>query len=134
MVDIVDIVGILDMLDWNKPPEIQSAGRNLARNIETISPYIQPLTPKINKNVWENCAIIITERNDESLTSHLVELLGWLQDLNWPGAFCILDRLQKYSDADSMRRAVDICIENARNCNDEVWECNLNMLLKKRRI
>lgn len=70
---MTDITDILDMLDWHMPPEIQSQGRDLAKNIETITPFIQPLTPKHNKNVWENCAVIIAEESDEKLEPHLVE-------------------------------------------------------------
>ena len=93
---MVDITEIMDMLDWHMPSEIQLEGISLARNIETIIPFIQPLTPKHNKNIWDNCAVIIAEKSDEKIKPHLVELLEWLQDMNWPGAFCILDRLKNY--------------------------------------
>jgi len=127
---MIDTTEIMNMLDWHMPSEIQSQGISLARNIETIIPFIQPLTPKFNKNVWENCAVIIAEKNDEKLKPHLVELLEWLQDMNWPGAFCILDRLKKYSDNNSILSAISICLEKAKDCNDEVWEYNLLMLQK----
>ena len=129
MVDI--ITEIMDMLDWHMSPEIQSKGISLARDIETIIPFIQPLTPKHNKNVWENCAVIIAENSDEKLKPHLVELLEWLQDMNWPGAFCILDRLQKYSDNNSLFSAINVCIRKAKECRDEAWESNLHLLLHK---
>ena len=126
---MVDITEIMDMLDWHMPSEIQSKGISLAINTETIIPFIQPLTPKHNKNVWENCAVIIAEKSDEELKPHLVKLLEWLQDMNWPGAFHILDRLQKYSDHNAIQSAINICVEKAKGCNDEVWEDNLNLLL-----
>ena len=128
---MVDISNIMDMLDWNMPSQIQSKGISLAQNIETIVPFIQPLTPKHNKNVWENCAVIIVGKSDEKLKPHLIELLYWLQDMNWPGAFYILDRLQKYSDDDSMNNAINACIEKAIEFNDEVWERNLCLVLQK---
>ena len=126
---MVDITEIMDMLDWHMPPEIQSKGISLAKNIATISPFIQPLTPRHNKNVWENCATIIAERSDEELKPHLIELLEWLQDMNWPGAFCILDRLQRYADNNSIHSAIKICVEKADVCNDKVWADNLFLLL-----
>lgn len=128
---MVNIIEIMDMLDWHMPLEIQSKGISFARNIETIIPFIQPLTPKHNKNVWENCAVIIAENSDEKLKPHLVELLEWLQDMNWPGAFCILNRLQRYSDNNSIYRAINVCIEKAKDCGDEAWESNLCLLLQK---
>ena len=128
---MVDILEILDMIDWSKPVETQSKGISLASKFENIVPFIQPLTPKHNKNVWENCAVIISQKSDEKIKPYLVELLEWLQDMNWPGAFCILNRLQKYSDNNSICNAINICIEKAKKCRDEVWESNLRLLLHK---
>ena len=122
---MVDITEIMDMLDWHMPTEIQTEGISLARNIGTIIPFIQPLTSKHNKNVWENCAVIISERSDEEIKPYLPEVLEWLQDMNWLGAFCILDRLKNYSDKNSILSAIIICIQKAKECNDEVWEDNL---------
>ena len=129
---MTNIAEIMDMLDWHMPPEVQARGRDMAKKLETITPFIQPLTPKYNKNVWENCAVIVAEGSDEKLKPHLVELLEWLQDMNWPGAFCILERLQRYTDNNSIRRAIDLCVEKAKGCNDEIWESNLHMLIEKR--
>ena len=131
---MVDITAIMDMLDWHMPSEIQSKGITLARNAETIIPFIQPLTPKHNKNVWENCAVIIAEKSDENLKPYLVELLEWLQDMNWPGAFCILSRLQKYSDNNSICNAINVCIEKAKDCGDKVWESNLFLLCRNSKV
>ena len=125
---MADITEIMDMLDWHRSSEIQIKGMTLARNLETIIPFIQPLTPKHNKNVWENCAVIISEKNDEEIKPHLSELLEWLQDMNWPGSFRILDRLKKYSDNNSILSAISICLGKAKDCNDEIWEGNLLML------
>lgn len=120
---MVDITEIMDMLDWHMPTEIQTEGISLARNIETIIPFIQPLTPKHNKNVWENCAVIISERSDEEIKPHLPEVLEWLQDMNWSGAFCII--LKNYSDKNSILSAISVCVQKAKSCNDEIWEDNL---------
>jgi len=122
---------VFNLIDRHMPSEIQSKGISLARDIETIIPFIQPLTPKYNKNVWENCAVIIAERSDEKLKPHLAELLEWLRDMDSLGAFCILNRLQKYSDSNSLYSAINACIEKAKACSDEVWENNLDLLTKK---
>lgn len=119
---------ILDLLDWNMPSEVQAKGISLAREAKTIVPFLQPLTSKHNKNVWDNCAVVIAEKSDEELRPYLVELLEWLQDMNWPGAFCILDRLKKYADHDSLCKAVNVCIQEARKGCDEIWESNLSAL------
>lgn len=124
----MNIIDILDMLDWNKSDEIQAEGRYLAKNIKKITCFIQPLTPRHNKNVWDNCAIIISEKNDAELEPYLNELLEWLQDLNWPGAPCILKRLQKYFENKSSLSIIDIAIKKAKCLHDETWENNLNTL------
>ena len=126
---MVDISTIMDMLDWNTPHEVQSKGISLAKNLETITPFIQPLTPRHNKNVWGNCAIIIAEQTDEKLEPHLVKLLEWLQDMNWPGAFCILDRLRQFNDYKSLSMHLEFCLNEAQLLNDDVWEENLNLLM-----
>ena len=124
-----DITDILDMLDWYVPSETQKKGIFLAGNLGTIVPFLQPITPEHNKNVWDNCAVIIAEKSDEELKPHLVQLLEWLQDMNWPGAFCILNRLQKYAYKEAIRIAINVCMEKAKQCSDEVWESNLSLLL-----
>jgi len=124
---MTDITEILDMLDWHMPDEIQAKGIALARESDEIIPFIQPLTSRHNKNVWENCAVIISEKSDEKLKPYLVELLEWLQDMNWPGAFCILERLQRYSDNNTLCEAINVCVEKA-NDND-VWNSNLRLLI-----
>lgn len=126
---MVDILEILDMIDWRKPSETQSKGISLASKFENIVPFIQPLTPKHNKNVWENCAVIISQKSDEEIKPYLVELLEWLQDTNWPGALCILDRLRKYSDNNTILEAINTCIEKAKESRDDVWNSNLHLLL-----
>ena len=119
---------IFNLIDWHMPEEKQAEGRQLACNIENISPFIQPRKPKFNKNVWQNCALIIAEKNDECLKPCLVELLEWLQDMNWPGASCILNRLLKYSDNESICNAVCICLKRANSCGNDIWKNNLRLL------
>ena len=123
----MDIAEIFEMLDWNMPTDVQARGISYAKAIGTIAPFIQPLTPKYSKNVWDNCALIIAEERDEALTPHLLALLEWLQDMNHPGAFCILNRLEAYEEHDCIREAINTCLEYA----DEIWKENLLILLKK---
>lgn len=59
-------------------------GIRLVREINDLSLLIQlPAEP----SVWDNCAKILSERTDKELSPYLVELLEWLQDLNWLGLF-----------------------------------------------
>ena len=121
---MINIDYILSLLDWNNSDEEQEKGVKLAKDIKYISAFIQPGHP-YGKNIWDNCAKILAERDDKELEPHLIELLEWLQDMNWPGAFCILDRLKNYSDKNSVLSAISICIQKAKDCNDEIWKDNL---------
>lgn len=82
----MDINDILKMLDWNNDVEIQEEGRLQASQVNCLNIFMQPMDEQYNKNIWENCAIIISEKKDCLLTPYLLDLLDWLQDLNWPGS------------------------------------------------
>lgn len=125
---MVNIDYIMSLIDWNKSIAVQTEGIKMAENIESINVFLQPCSKNYNKNVWDNCAKILSKRTDEELSPYLVELLDWLQDLNWPGAFCILERLQKFADKASFNRALNICLKYAQALEDDVWENNLRIL------
>lgn len=91
----VNYIEIYKMLDENVEQEIQDKGIELACKIGGIEKYILPLYPSYDKNIWENCAKILEQKTDKELEPYLMELLEWLQDLNWPGAFKILSRLKR---------------------------------------
>ena len=126
---MVNIDYIMNLFDWNNSDDDQTRGLKLAEDIKCISAFIQPGSP-YGKNVWENCAKALVKRDDKELEPHLIELLEWLQDMNWPGAFCILNRLQNYGDTLSLNVSLTICLRKAKMLNDEIWEDNLNMLSK----
>ncbi|MFR1518736.1 MAG: DUF5071 domain-containing protein [Clostridia bacterium] len=128
---MIDIDYIMSLIDWNKSIDEQAEGIKIAEDIENINVFLQPCNKNYNKNVWDNCAKILSKRTDEELSPYLVELLEWLQDLNWPGAFCILDRLQKYADEPSYNLAFNTCLKYAKALDDDVWESNLEMLKRK---
>ena len=121
------------MLDWNSAPEIQQQGRMLAKTGQDLTLFLQPMFPKYNKNTWDNCAIIFAECDDDRLKPYLIKLLEWLKDLNWPGAFCIFDRIVEFNDTSTLLEAINICINKARVLNDEIWEYNMNMIIESRK-
>lgn len=122
---LVDIDYIMDSLDWNNSEERQAKGVELAHNVKCINVFLQPLHKEHNKNVWENCAKILSQRSDEELSPYLIQLLEWLQDMNWPGAFCILSRMKRYERNSAFDFAINTCIKCAKAMNDTVWEDNL---------
>ncbi|MHC1695128.1 MAG: DUF5071 domain-containing protein [Eubacteriales bacterium] len=90
------------MLDWNNNEANQKKGIQIAKLIKDLNVFLQPLTDNFNKNVWDNCAIILCEKTDDELEPYLIPLLEWLQDLNWPGALLILRRLSSLKNHKSM--------------------------------
>lgn len=111
---------ILQKLDWNAPVEQQQEGIALAKNQKDLWWFVQPCSPKYNKNVWDNCALIVAQRNQEELTPYFVPLLTWLQDANWPGFFTIFERLRQV-DFQKLKPAFCYCIMRAVEQKDEMW-------------
>ena len=85
---------IYEMLNWRSHFGVQLRGIKLAKKLDDISTLIQP---KADISVWENCARVLYELSDERLEPYLLSLLEWIEDLNWPGALIILDRLRVFS-------------------------------------
>ena len=76
-------------------------------------------------------------KSDSVLEPYLDEILKWLQDLNWPGASIILNRLKNYS-GEKLKKPFLKCFTKAINLNNEhglMWLDYLSELLdNKQRI
>lgn len=118
----------MGLLDWNKSIADQAEGIKMAENIENINVFLQPCSKNYNKNVWDNCAKILSARSNEELSPYMIELMEWLQDMNWPGAFCIFERLKGMVNEQLFQHSYTICLKYAQALEDEVWENNLRML------
>ena len=125
----MDINEIMKMLDWNNDSEIQNEGIYMAKEVKCLSLFMQPMDKQFNKNVWENCAIILSEKEDELLTPYIFQLLDWLQDLNWPGSIIILERLQEYRNYYKLTRAIENRIVVANALGEKSWLANLAELI-----
>lgn len=112
---------ILRDFNWNEPVEIQNDALKRSLQVEDISIFIQPHTDEYNKNVWENCAKALAMRSDSELEKHLIPLLEWLQDMNWPGAEIIAERLNSFSDKTELKASYDICVNKAMLSDDADW-------------
>lgn len=127
---MVDIDYIMELLDWNNTQEKQLFGVELAQNVKCISAFLQPAIP-YGKRVWDNCAKILANRTDDELYPYLHELFEWLQDLNWPGAICILNRIRNFKTDISKHISFKNSIKCAKALEDDVWERNLKMAMVK---
>lgn len=108
-------------------------GIELAKNIDDISLLIQP---PAEPSVWEQCAKILYETSDDKLEQYLPSLLEWIQDLNWPGALIILDKLKVFNGKKLKKPFIDCFtyVNNLNNAEDSKWVDNLAELLDNREL
>ena len=125
---MVNIDYIMDLLDWNNSIERQEQGIEMAKDVKCINVFLQPCSKNYDKNVWDNCAKILSARSNEELSPYMIELMEWLQDMNWPGAFCIFDGLKGMVNEQLFQYSYTICLKCAQALDDETWESNLRML------
>ena len=130
----MDINKIMDMLDWNNDEEVQKEGRRLAANVKCLNIFMQPGDELYNKNVWENCALILSEKSDQLLRPYITELLKWLCDLNWPGSWIILERLKNYQDYEWLAYWINACVRVAKAINYDIWLMNMAELLDYEKV
>ena len=109
------------MLSWNSPEEVQEEGLRVASKVQYLSVFLRPIE---SKSVWENCAKVLSEKQDWQLERYLFSLFEWLQDMNWPGAFLIWERLGRMSK-ESLQFAYEASLEKAIQTDDECWKDNL---------
>jgi hypothetical protein len=127
-----DIACIMEMLNWNNDIQTQTEGLALAKNFTDLNVFMQPMEYG-NKEVWENCAKVIAVKSDKIIKPYLMSLLEWLQDLNWPGAFIILNRMKGFTD-EILASVLSQCIDAAIDNQDETWLCNLYYLLENKNL
>lgn len=125
---MVNIDYIMDLLDWYNSAEQQEQGMKLAQSVKCINVFLQPCNPCCGKNVWGNCAKILAARSNEELSPYLIELMEWLRDMNWPGAFCILERLRGMVNDPLFLYSYTVCQKYAKALEDEIWERNLRAI------
>ena len=126
----VDIDTLFEMLDERKSIELQEEAIREARKIKSLSIFMQPIEYKLS---WKNCAKVICEKTDEELTSYTYEMLEWLRDLNWPGAFLIMERLEKMEPQLLLNAAI-YAVKQALLLKDNEWLTYMSYLLKNKKF
>lgn len=126
----VDIDTLFEMMDEGQPVEVQEEALREARKIKSLSVFMQPIEYKLS---WKNCAKVVCEKTDEELNSYTYEMLEWLQDLNWPGAFLIMERLEKM-DPQLLLNAAIYAVKQALLLKDNEWLGWMSYLLKNKKF
>ena len=126
-INMCNIDEIMDMLDWNNSAETQQKGIELAKDIKSINAFVLPMNP--SKSVWENCAKILVDKPDKVLNPYLFRLLEWIEDINWPGALIILERLKNFTETEMLSFSVKEIVRIASATNNHIWLGSLSELL-----
>lgn len=119
------------MLNWQSRFQDQLEGIKLARDLDDLSLLILPCANGESKGIWENCARALFEISDDRLEPYLPSLLEWLEDLNWPGALIILDRLNRFSGKKLKKPFIDrfTYVSSLNNEEGLMWLDYLSELL-----
>lgn len=93
--DIYDLLMLDNQLSNEENEEKTQKGIDAAAQMKNLFPFIQPVIvpPEKSKMAWEPCAKVVAMRSDKELEPFMCMLLEWIQDLNWPGAMIIYNRL-----------------------------------------
>ena len=133
---MVDINEIYKKLIWHSRFGEQLQGIELAKEIDDLSLLILPCANGESKGLWENCARALYVMSDDRLEPYLPSLLEWLQDLNWPGALIIMDRLKVFSGRKLKKSFIETYNYAVELNNDEglIWLDYLSELLDNQEL
>ena len=118
---MIDIDEIMMLLDWNRSHAEQAKGIHMAQNVKCLKAFFQPIGANYGKNVWENCAVIICNRSDDELVPYIRDMLLWLQDLNWPGAELIQNRLIQFQDIHMLTLWINSIVPELSKLKKDCW-------------
>ena len=121
---ITEIDNIFNMLDEANEISTQMQGIELAKNIQHLSMFFQPIE---SKSLWYNCAKVLIQKTNEQLRPYLIPMMEWLQDMNWPGADLVYNRLLEFS-FEEIRLQYEICLQMAQKKDDFSWYASLRTL------
>lgn len=112
---------VLKMLSCNNFEEVQAEGLKLASDIRYLGHFFQPSVDGETESLWENCALVLSERTDKALSDYLLWCFIWIKDINCSGADKIFNRLKKYTDKESLEREKEKAIRIAKTLDDDKW-------------
>lgn len=131
---MADIDRIMYLIDWARSPAEQQEGISLAREVKCIKAFFQPTGPGYSKSVWENSAAIICERSDEELIPYIADMILWLEDLNWPGAEQIQQRLIAFQDVFLLGAILNHYVPALERLGKTSWLIFLSDLLNNQQL
>lgn len=125
---------IMQLIDWRSSKEDQKKGIDMAKEVKCIKAFFQPSGPGYNKSVWENCAAVICSRSDEELKPYISDMLMWLEDLNWPGAEKVLQRLLSFAEVSVLALTIEHTIPALIAIDETSWLMSIARLLEHQKL
>ncbi len=122
---------LLKMLSEKNTDEIQQKGLELARQVKTVSIFVQPASTQIGMDIWENCAKVLSERTDQELEPILGRLFGWLRDATLPGAIIIAKRLNAFAQSDQFSYRLRITKRFAQSRKEDHYLHNIEQWVER---
>lgn len=86
-----EVMQFIEKLSWDTPDEEKSNAK--LRLMEISDDDLHLLVLPISKAHWDGAAEVIVSLGYSRVHCILPGLLEWIQDLNWPGAEVIADKL-----------------------------------------
>ena len=100
-------------------------GVNEAKHCKYLFPFLQPIIPGESKTIWEPCSKVVAAKTDEELKPYLYLIFEWLQDMNWPGAWVIFERLSKMTFS-TLKEELEYSKQRTEREKDTLWYKNLD--------
>lgn len=117
---------LLDSLRWNRSPKEQLEDVVRLALDENTDPSTL-IMPALDKQYWGNAALTLLLMEPERVKPYLPQLMIWLQDANWPGAYTIMEMLHNMPK-EYVMPALQAAREEALKQDDENWVDNIDMI------
>lgn len=82
------------------------------------------------KFFWQSASEVIQNLHSNQIVSLLPQILTWLQDVNWPGAFTVIETLQSLGK-DCILPYLEETLIRAKKEEDYMWIGGINMLIEE---
>ena len=107
-------------LDWNGTEEEQKEVIEEILSFPNFD-YSLLILPGCAKFCWENCAKVLSKLDDKTLEPYLSQICVWFQDMNWPGAIIMLDRLEQI-EPKILKPYIEKAYKEAEHDEDDMWK------------
>ncbi|TEB15728.1 hypothetical protein Psfp_01959 [Pelotomaculum sp. FP] len=121
----MDIDILLKKLSWHMPKHVQEAATNELSCLSYDKKLPMLLQPN-HKDCWENATIGLKKIGYPRIEGIIYGLITWLQDINWPGAYIVIDILSEVDKEELLPHIERALIEA---CYDDSWIYGIRLLV-----